>query len=127
MSVYAVLEQIAMEDFGDVVVGCRQVGRRANAPLKLRLDIRDGTFVDIWLAPDGNRYAYHWEQRAKRGLIHRHDNAPDHPTIATHPKHFHNGAESIVEESHIPDEPKMALHYFLKFVRERLIQYQDAG
>jgi hypothetical protein len=38
MSVYSILEQIAEKEFGDVVIGGRQVGRRANTPLKLRLD-----------------------------------------------------------------------------------------
>jgi hypothetical protein len=117
---YTLLEQIALEEFGELVVRCHRIGRRAHTPLKLRLDICDGTIVDIWLNPDGSRYAYHWEQRAKRGLIHRHDNAPDHPGVATHPKHFHNGAEDTIEESHIPDEPEMALRYFLAFIREKV-------
>lgn len=78
---------------------------------------------DVWLSPDLARYSYHWEQRAKRGLIHRHDNAPDHPAISTFPKHFHNGSESAVEESHIPDDPVTALGQFLAFVRARLTEY----
>lgn len=89
-------------------------------PLKLGLFIRDGTFVDIWLSPDGQRYAYHWEQRAVRGLIHRHDNAPDHPEILTHPKHFHNGSEEAVADSTLPDDPAAALRVFLTFVQEQL-------
>jgi hypothetical protein len=88
--------------------------------LKLRLHVRDGTFIDVWLSADQKRYAYHWEQRAKRGLLHRHDNAPDHPEIATHPKHFHKGAEDQVEESYIPDNPRAALREFLKFVVQQL-------
>jgi hypothetical protein len=103
-----------------VVKASQQIGRRAHTPLKLRLYISDDTFADVWLSPDGTRYAFHWEQRAKRGLIHRHDNAPDHPHIATHPKHFHNGGESRVEESNIPDDPLDALRYFLTFVRSQI-------
>jgi hypothetical protein len=83
----------------------------------------DGTLLDVWLSPDLARYAYHWEQRAKRGLIHRHDNAPDHPNIFTFPKHFHNGSETAIEESHIPDDPQAALRQFLGFVRAKLIEY----
>jgi hypothetical protein len=56
-------------------------------------------------------------QRAQRGCLYRHDNAPDHPHITTHPKHFHNGAEEAVEASHIPDVAEDALRYFLDFVR----------
>jgi len=117
---YAVLERIALDEFSDVVESSRLLGRRASLPLKLRLDICDGTFVDVWLSPDRARYAFHWEQRSQRGVIHRHDNAPDHPHIATHPKHFHNGREDNVEESYIPDDPSSALHYFLTFIRNQL-------
>lgn len=117
---YDSLEQLALNEFGDVVKESQQIGRRAHTPLKLRLNMSDDTFVDVWLSPDNTRYAFHWEQRAKRGLIHRHDNAPDHPHIATHPKHFHNGSEENVEESYIPDDPSAALRYFLTFVRSQI-------
>jgi len=117
---YATVEGIALAEFADVVTGVKRIGRRADAILKLRLLIRDGTFVDVWLSPTGADYAYHWEQRAQRGCLHRHDNAPDHPHIATYPKHFHNGDEAIVEESFIPDDPDAAIRYFLGFVRDQL-------
>lgn len=118
---YQTLERIALEEYGDIVIGSQHIGRRAGASLKLRLDIRDGTFLDVWLNPVGTRYAYHWEQRAKRGVIHRHDNAPDHPHLATHPQHFHNGSETDIEESHIPADPPAALRYFLSFIRTQLL------
>lgn len=117
---YAALEQLARTEFGDVVTGVRHLGRRAGVTLKLRLLIRDGTLVDIWLSPAATQYAYHWEQRAQRGRIDRHDNAPDHPGISTHPKHFHHSAEETIEASYIPDIPEEALRYFLSFVRDRL-------
>jgi hypothetical protein len=117
---YETLERIALVEYNDIVTGSQRIGRRANASLKLRLSIRDGTFLDVWLSPTGTRYAYHWEQRAKRGLVHRHDNAPDHPHVATHPKHFHNRNEADVEESDIPDDPPAALRYFLSFIRNEL-------
>ncbi len=117
---YAALDHLALTEFADIVTGVRSMPRRARASLKLRLDIRDGTFVDVWLNPSRTRYAYHWEQRAKRGHLHQHDNAPDHPHIATHPKHFHNGSENNVEISHIPDAPVEALRFFLGFVRDEL-------
>jgi len=117
---YATLERLALAEFADIVTGVRTLHRRAGAALKLRLDICDGTFADVWLNPTGTRYAYHWEQRAQRGCLHRHDNAPDHPHIATHPEHFHNGSESNVEISHIPDAPVEALRFFLSFVRSEL-------
>jgi hypothetical protein len=117
---YDTLEHIALTEFADIVTGVRHISRRAGVTLKLRLDIRDGTFVDVRLNPLGTRYAYHWEQRAQRGQLHRHNNAPDHPHVTTHPKHFHNGSESNVKASHIPDAPADALRYFLNFVRDEL-------
>ena len=120
---YDRLARIARTELVASIVRTETIGRRAGIPLKLRLHVRDSTFIDIWLSADQRRYAYHWEQRAKRGLLHRHDNAPDHPEIATHPKHFHNGAEDQVEESYIPDDPRAALREFLKFVVQQL---QDA-
>ena len=117
---FDILADIALTEFPGIVTGVRRIHRRSGATLKLRLDIRDGTFVDIWLNPPRTRYAYHWEQRAQRGSLHRHDNAPDHPHIATHPKHFHDGSESDVKASHIPDAPPDALRYFLSFVQDEL-------
>ncbi len=114
---YNALERIALDEFNDVIKESRQIGRRAAVSLKLRLRIHDGTILDVWLSPDGTRYSFHWEQRAKRGLIHRHDNAPDHPHIIIHPKHFHNGNDAAVEESYIPDDPADALRYVLSFIR----------
>lgn len=117
---YDELIQLAQTEFGDVVARTETIGRRAGVTLKMRLHLIDATIVDVWLSPDLKRYAYHWEQRAVRGVLHRHDNAPDHPQVSTFPKHFHNGSEDAVEESYIPDEPIHALRFFLSFVRSSL-------
>lgn len=117
---YERLAQVAVHEFGDLITGFELIGRRTGIPLKLRLRVLDETYIDIWLSPDQNRYAYHWEQRAVRGLLHRHDNAPDHPEIATFPKHFHNGSEEQLEESYISSDPVSAIREFLSFVREQL-------
>lgn len=121
---YDRLAHIALTEFADVIIRTRVMGRRASVPLKLRLYVRDGTFIDVWLSPNQRRYAYHWEQRGKRGLFYRHDNAPDHPYITTHPKHFHNGSENAIEESYISDDPLIALREFLGFVRQKLIEIE---
>jgi Family of unknown function (DUF6516) len=120
---YDELLRLALAEFGDVIVRAETLGRRAAVPLKLRFYVRDGTLIDVWLSHDLTRYAYHWEQRAKRGLIHRHDNAPDHPAVSTFPKHFHNGSESAAEDSFIPNDPVAALRQFLAFVRAKLTEY----
>ena len=41
--------------------------------------------------------------------------------VATFPKHFHDGSESNVVESHISDDPKEAIREFLTFVRHKLL------
>jgi hypothetical protein len=117
---YDALDQIARQEFGDIVVESKLFFRRADVPLKLRLLIRDGSMVDIWLNPTGSDYSYHWEQRSVRGQIHRHDNAPDHPEIATFPKHFHDGREENLQPSDISDQSETALRQFLEFIRLRL-------
>lgn len=117
---YDELAEIAEKEFGDIVVSHQLFYRRTAVPLKLRLLIRDGTYMDVWLDPAIQRYTYHWEQRAVRGMIHRHDNAPDHPTISTFPKHFHDGQEENVHPSTISSDPIIALREFLEFVRHSL-------
>ena len=118
---YDQLERIARAEFSDIIGDTHRLGRRAGIDLKLRLTIKDGTFLDVWLSPDSTRYSYHWEQRARRGVIHRFDNAPDHPDIPTFPKHVHDGSETVVRESSLPDDPCEALRTVLRFVREKLV------
>lgn len=115
--------RIVQAEFSDIITATQFLYRRAGLAEKLRLYLRDGTFADIWVNPTGSRYSFHWEHRAKRGLIHRYDNAPDFPTIATFPKHFHNGSESQVEESHLSDDLEMAFREFLTFVRAKLTEF----
>ena len=117
---YEELAHLAESEYGDIVASRLFIYRRASIPLKLRLQIRDETFVDVWVSDSADRYSYHWEQRAVRGLIHRHDNALDHPEISTFPKHFHDGSEENIRPSNIADDPLAALREFLAFVRKRL-------
>ena len=120
MVIYESLAHIALTEFNDIIVDYQLIYRRATIPLKLRLFVCDETVVDVWLNSELTRYSYHWEQRAVRGLLHRHDNAPDHPHIQTFPKHFHNGIEETVESSSISDDPETALREFLQFLRSQL-------
>lgn len=116
---------IAQTEFSDIVTSTQILYWRSSRPEKVRLYLRDGTFADLWVNPSGSRYSFHWEHRAKRGLVHRYDNAPDFPTIATFPKHFHNGSESQVEESHLSDDLNTGLREFLAFIREKLIEFGE--
>ncbi|TRZ52300.1 hypothetical protein D4S03_03665 [bacterium] len=123
---YEELAHLAESEFGDIVTGWQLSYRRAAIPLKLRLEVRDGTYIDIWVNPSVERFSFHWEQRAVRGVIHRHDNAPDHTEISTFPKHFHDGSEDNVLPSRISDEPQDGLREFLAFVRKRLAEIKNA-
>jgi hypothetical protein len=92
-------------------------------PLKLRLDIVDGSLLDTFISASG-RYSYHWERRlTSDGDLYRHDNAPHirWRSVLTFPKHFHDGSENNVTESHIGDEPEEAMREFLGFVRLKLL------
>ncbi|MFQ5636537.1 MAG: DUF6516 family protein [bacterium] len=61
--------------------------------------------------------AEEFEQKYKDGTIYRHDNAPhlNREKVKTFSKHFHEGSEEKVIESHISDNPPEALREFLKF------------
>jgi len=90
---------------------------------ELRIILTDGSFVDIWFSLKlADRYSYHWERRAIDGAIYRHDNAPHKRwrSVATFPRHFHDGSETNVVESHLSQVPQEALREFLAFVRDRI-------
>lgn len=120
---YNALRAIALREFDDVVVDAQVMFAPTGDPLKLRLDIADGSLLDVFLSVSG-RYAYHWERRlTSAGDLYRHDNAP-HDTwryVKTFPKHFHDGSERNVRASHISDVPEDALREFLAFVRRKLM------
>ena len=113
---YEQIEKIAHSEFPDIVTSSRLIHKRSPGSAKLRLHFKDQTFMDIWLSETG-KYSFHWEQRAKRGLIHRHDNAPDHPEINTFPKHLHDGDEHNVVPSHLADAHLSAVREFLEYIR----------
>ncbi len=121
---YEKLAHIAKDEFSDIVLETKLFYRRASVPVKLRLKIQNESYIDIWINSSANRYAYHWELRATRGLIFRHDNAPDHSDVSTFPKHFHNGSEENIEPSEISDMPQEAIREFLCFVREKLSAFK---
>lgn len=117
MSVYRELESIAKE-FSDVVVDTRILKLPSGEPLKLRVHIVDGSFLDVWISISG-KYSYHWERRHIDGKIYRHDNAPHKAwkRTKTFPRHFHDGKEKNVVESKINSKPKEAIREVLGFVR----------
>lgn len=114
---YQELERIAKKEFSDVVKETRFVGGRSAQPNKLRVYFVDDSFLDVWLS-DENDYSYHWEQRAQRGLIHRWDNAPDHPETKTFPDHFHDGEDKNIMESNLNMDSVKAFREVLGFITD---------
>ncbi len=69
---YFQLARLAASDFADIVDGTRIIEG------KLRLFLKDRSFIDIWLsAKKKGIYAYHWERRNVDGTIYRYNNLPD--------------------------------------------------
>ena len=121
LKIYEDQRKRARERFNDIISEARIVRLASGAPLKLRLEIVDGSVLDVYVSVTG-KYSYHWERRLIDGSIYRHDNAPhkNWRSVRTFPKHFHNGSEEVVEESHISDQPLLALEQVLEFVRAKL-------
>jgi hypothetical protein len=113
------LEQIANNEFSDIIKNTALIGGKSAQPNKLRAFLIDGSFLDVWLSDD-NDYSFHWEQRAVRGLIHRWDNAPDHPEIDSFPNHFHDGKESNLQNSQLNADMIGAFKEVLTFIRAKL-------
>ena len=109
------LSEIAEVEFSDVVEFAEDLEE------KLRIYIRDGSYIDVWFSRKiEGRYAYHWERRHLDGTVYRHDNIPHEKwrSVETFPKHFHNGSEYDVCDSSISDEPVEAIREFLSFVQQ---------
>jgi len=124
-AIYDDLSHITLEEFSDIVVTTEIQRLPTGDPRKLRLHIIDKSYVDIFISVKG-RYSYHWSRTLLGGgtAIYRHDNAPHKAWrgIATFPKHFHNGSESNVTDSHISDEPLTAVREFCTFIRQMLLK-----
>ncbi len=123
LRLYQDLQAIALTEFADIVDHAKVLTLSTGDPLKLRLDVVDGSLIDVFLSPSG-KYSYHWERRLTSvGGLYRHDNAPHDRWrhVPTFPKHFHDGSEDNVGESHISNNPEQALREFLSFARVKLL------
>ncbi len=127
LPVYETLKTIALTEFSDIVSSAEIFTLPSGDPLKLRLEIVDGSFVDVFISVRG-RYSYHWDRRLiKPEELYRHDNAPHKrwKHVRTFPKHFHDGTEENVVESNISDNPTIAIREFLSFICQKL--HQEVG
>jgi len=116
LELYRLLKNIAETEYKDIVVKTAFIHKRTIGSTKLRIFIKDPSFLDIWLSETG-KYSYHWEQRAQRGQIYRHDNAPDFPEIETYPKHLHDSDDKNVKASNLPNDPQTAIKQILDYIR----------
>ena len=119
LTTYQALANIAESEFDNIITRTRFVGGSQISPDKLRLDLRDRSFIDIWLSSDGD-YAYHWERRRQTGEVYRWDNAPHHPHVSTFPDHFHKGDEHTIAESNLNTGQENRLRDVLAFVRQHM-------
>ena len=119
LELYLKLKSKVESKYPEIVKSTRLMGGKTTQPNKLRIYFINGSFLDVWLTPDGD-YSYHWESILQDGSIHRWDNAPDHPQIATFPKHFHEGSSENVKESHISEDPEEAIVEILDFIKAKL-------
>ncbi|HLP44357.1 MAG TPA: DUF6516 family protein [Candidatus Deferrimicrobium sp.] len=120
---YRQLKSIVDTEFYDVAINSEIIFSYSGRARKLRINIIDDTFIDVWYSPEGE-YSFHWEQRGIRNSIYRHDNAPHlkWSAIKTFPKHCHNNTEENTSESYISDNPEDAIRQFIGIVREKLIE-----
>lgn len=125
---YNQLKQIADVEFYDIVLNSEIHFSSTGRGKKLRVNLLDGTFVDIWYSVEGE-YSYHWEQRRFRDTVYRHDNAPHSKwlSVKTFPKHCHDGTDANVCESRIPDNPIEAIREFFRLVRQKLLKPEGTG
>lgn len=113
--IYSRLAQLALADFADIVEGTKLIEG------KLRLLLKDRSFIDIWLSGKKKGiYAYHWERRGVDGTIYRYNNLPDREArkLRTYPHHFHNKTERNIVESGLSNKPEGALRTLLAFARK---------
>ena len=125
-TLYNQLKSIAEIEFDDIITDTVIICSYSGFAKKLRIELIDGTFIDIWYSAEGE-YSFHWEQREIRNSIYRHDNAPHQKWsyVNTFPKHCHDGDDHNVICSYLPNIPEEALKTFLSIVREKLLNLKS--
>lgn len=117
MPTLADIKRIAVVEFADIV------SNTSNVDYKLRIVLRDTSFIDVYLSqklPD--KFGFHWERMDALGTFYRYDNFPDlnWRPVSTYPYHFHDGSQSAVEPSPFPLKPIEGFRAFMEFVRTKL-------
>jgi len=121
LETYLIFESIARQ-YKEVVLETKIITLPSGEPAKLRIELIDGSFADIWISSSG-KYSFHWDRLEIDGTIYRYDNAPHKAWsyTSTFPHHFHNTDEKTVIDSDMPSKPKMQMKHFMEFVRKSII------
>jgi hypothetical protein len=119
---YLLLESIA-RDFIEIVVETKILTLPSGEPAKLRIELIDGSFADVWVSITG-KYSYHWDRLEINGTIYRYDNAPHKAWayVATFPHHFHYQKEKNVMDSDLIHIPEIQMKKFMGFIRKTIVQ-----
>ncbi len=116
MTTFEELQFIVKDQFLDIVADIINL-----SPDKLRLILRDKSFVDIRLSQTiRNRFDFHWERWHIDKTIYRYDNFPDtrFKQIKTFPYHLHLKTEGRVTAITFRKTLPGAFTDFMSFVRQ---------
>lgn len=122
LKTYLLLESIA-RGFKEIVLDTRIIELPSGEPSKLRIELMDRSFADVWISATG-KYSFHWDRLEINGTIYRYDNAPHNAwaDIESFPHHFHNKEEKSVMKSDLSrSQPEIQIKQFLDFIRNILI------
>ena len=122
LRVYLFLESVA-KTYEEIVLDTNILKLPSGEPSKLRIELVDGSFADVWMSTSG-KYSYHWDRIGIDGAIYRYDNAPHKAWahVTTFPHHFHNGDAKTVIESDMDLKPEAQIKKFMDFVHKTLLK-----
>lgn len=126
LKLYSELLSASLKEFRQIIESGEMLYTQNGQPWKIRFYLNDKSLLDVYCSASG-KYSYHWDQSVTTGRIYRHDNAPHKKwrDIKTFPKHFHDGSEETVKESHLPDDAAAALKKFLLYIKEHIRKNED--
>jgi hypothetical protein len=117
------ISRIAEVEFADIVIQTNTMGA------KLRILLRDASYVDVWISRKLNaRFGFHWERRHLDERIYRYDNFPDTDwsSVSTFPFHFHVGDHENVEAAPFAQELETGFREFMVFVQKSIQKSENA-
>jgi hypothetical protein len=111
------LQRIAEVEFSSIISSSETLGT------KLRILLRDNSFVDVWLSQKlEGRFGFHWEGRHLGGKMYRYDNFPNNnwSGVSSYPYHFHDGEQDSVIATPFSQQVEEGFRDFLRFVAQHL-------